>query len=180
LNNIKPASSADLFLVGKVARPHGLKGMLRVKSFAESEAAFLEAETVLFKTVSGEISEHRVTSVTPHKNILLMTLEEINTLEEAEAYRGAEILIPKGALKREAGAFFWHELLGLEVLLETGESLGTVSQILTTGSNDIYVVKKGKNEVYIPAIHEVVKEIDLEKGTIIISPMEGLLDLNAV
>ena len=180
MNNIKPASSADLFLVGKVTRPHGLKGMLRVKSFAESESTFREAETVLFKTVSGEIFEHRVTSVTPHKNILLMVLEELNNLEEAEVYRGAEILIPKGVLKREAGAFFWHELLGLEVQLETGESLGAVSQILTTGSNDIYVVKKGKNEVYIPAIHEVVKEIDLEKERIIISPMEGLLDLNAV
>ena len=180
MNKIKPASSDDLLLVGKVARPHGLKGMLRIKSFAESEDAFLDVETVLFKTVSGEIFEHRVTSITPLKNIFLMALEALNSLDEAEAYRGAELLIPKAVLKREEDVFFWHELLGLNVHLDTGECLGTVAQILTTGSNDIYVVKKEKKEFYIPAIHEVVKEIDLEKGTMIISPMEGLLDLNAV
>ena len=180
MNNIESASSSDFIVVGKVIRPHGLKGMLRIKAFAESDATYLDAETVLIKTASVGISEHQVISVTPHKNIFLMALEGLNTLEEAEPYRDAEILIPKGALKREAGVFFWYELLGLKVYLDTGECLGTISQILTTGSNDIYVVKEGKKDVYVPAIHDVVKEIDLEKGTMIISPMEGLLDLNAV
>jgi len=180
LNNIESAPSSDLLLVGKVIRPHGLKGLLRIKAYAGSEASFLEAETVLFKTVSGEICKFTVTSITPHKNIFLMDVEEITSGDEAEAYRGSEILVQKETLTREDDAFFWYELLGLNVYLNTGECLGSISQILTTGSNDIYVVKKGETEIYIPAVHEVVTEIDLENGKMTISPMEGLLDLNEI
>lgn len=180
MNNIESAPSSDLLLVGKVIRPHGLKGLLRIKAYAGSEASFLEAETVLFKTVSGEICKFTVTSITPHKNIFLMDVEEITSGDEAEAYRGAEILVQKETLTREDDAFFWYELLGLNVYLNTGECLGSISQILTTGSNDIYVVKKGETEIYVPAVHEVVTEIDLENGKMTISPMEGLLDLNEI
>ena len=109
-----------------------------------------------------------------------MDVEEVSSADEAEAYRGAEILVQKETVTREDDAFFWYELLGLNVYLDTGECLGSISQILTTGSNDIYVVKEGEKEVYIPAVHEVVREIDLENGKMIISPMEGLLDLNEV
>jgi len=180
LNNIESAPSSDLLLVGKVIRPHGLKGLLRIKAYAGSEASFLEAETVLLKTVSGGICKFTLTSITPHKNIFLMDVEEITSGDEAEAYRGTEILVQKETLTREDDAFFWYELLGLNVYLNTGECLGSISQILTTGSNDIYVVKKGETEIYIPAVHEVVTEIDLENGKMTISPMEGLLDLNEI
>ncbi len=180
MNSNKPASSSGLLLVGKVIRPHGLKGLLRVIFYSGSEATFLDAETVIFKTVSGEICEHAVTSVTPHKNIFLMKLEELNSIDEAEAYRDAEILIEKETLSCEDDAFFWHELLGLDVYLETGECIGAISRILPTESNDIYVVKDGEKEIYIPAVHEVIKEIDLENGRMNISPMEGLLELNEV
>jgi len=180
LNSNKPASSSGLLLVGEVIRPHGLKGLLRVNLYAGSEATFLDAETVLFKTVSGDICELAVTSVTPHKNIFLMKLEELNSIDEAEAYRGAEILLEKETLTHEDDAFFWYELLGIHVYLETGERIGAVSQILSTGSNDIYVVTDGEKEIYIPAICEVIKEIDLENGRMTISPMEGLLELNEV
>jgi 16S rRNA processing protein RimM len=180
LNNIEAASPSELLSVGQVIRPHGLKGLLRIKAYAGSEASFLEADTVLLKTVSGEICKCRMTSVTPHKNIFLMGVEEAGSADEAEAYRGAEILVQKGSLSREDDAYFWYELLGLRVYLETGECLGAISRILTTGSNDIYVVKEGEKETYIPAVHEVVKEIDLKNEKMIISPMEGLLDLNEI
>lgn len=180
MNNIESASSSDLLLVGKVIRPHGLKGLLRIKAYAGSEASFLEAETVLFKTVSGETCNCTVTSVTPHKNIFLMGVEEVSSADQAEMYRGAEILVQKETLTREDDAFFWHELIGLNVYLDTGECLGSISRILTTGSNDIYVVKEGEKEIYIPAVYEVVTEIDLENGKMTISPMEGLLDLNEI
>lgn len=180
MNNIESASSSDLLLVGKVIRPHGLKGLLRIMAYAGPEASFLEAETVLFKTVSGENRKCTVTSVTPHKNFFLMGVEEVSSADEAEAYRGAEILVQKETVTREDDAFFWYELLGLNVFLDTGEYLGSISQILTTGSNDIYVVKDGEKEIYVPALYEVITQIDLENGKMTISPMEGLLDLNEI
>ena len=110
-----------------------------------------------------------------------MKLEGLNTLEEAEKYRGAAILIKGDLLPREGDEeYFWHELIGLEVYLSGGEYVGTIKHILPTGSNDIYVVQEGKTELLIPAIHDVVKEIDLINNRMIISEVEGLLDLNEV
>ena len=110
-----------------------------------------------------------------------MKLEGLNTLEEAEKYRGAAILIRKDIVLRAGDAeYFWHELIGLEVYLSGGEYVGTIKHILPTGSNDIYVVQEGKREVLIPATHDVVKEIDLINNRMIISEGEGLRDLNEV
>ncbi len=166
--------------MGKVIRPHGFRGVLRIRSFARSEASFLDAGTVFLRSVSGEVHEYTVTSVKPHKNISLMELVGINSADEAEVCRGADFLIWKEASTGEEDAYFWYELLGLKVCLDTGEYIGSIFQIVPTGSHDIYVVKKGDKEIFIPAIHEIVKEIDLENRKMIISPMEGLLDLNEV
>ncbi|MBL6967607.1 MAG: 16S rRNA processing protein RimM, partial [Desulfobacteraceae bacterium] len=114
------------------------------------------------------------------KNILLMKLEGVNSLDQAEDLRGAEVLINREAFSRDDGEYFWYELVGLKVFLDTGEYLGTVSRIIPAGSNDIYVVGNGEREVFIPAIYEVVKEIDLDTEKMTISPVEGLLDLNEV
>ncbi len=167
--------------MGKVVRPHGIEGALRIKSYAQSEESFLSAGTVSLRSSSGDIREYAVSSVRPHKNILLMKLEGLNTLEEAEKYRGAAILIKRHSLPRaEEEEYFWHELIGLEVYLSEGEYVGTIRHILPTGSNDIYVVQEGKKEVLIPAVHDVVREIDLTNNRMIISEVEGLLDLNEV
>jgi len=180
LSSLRLASSAKLLPVGKVIRPHGLKGLIRIISYSGSEAAYLDAGTVFFKSVAGEFRKLSVTSVKAHKNIFLMDVQELNSAVEVDEYRDATILIKKESLTREDDAYFWYELLDLEVYLDTGECLGRISQILPTRGNDIYVVKKGKQEIYIPALYEVVRKIDLENGKMIVSPMEGLLDLNEV
>jgi 16S rRNA processing protein RimM len=167
--------------MGKVVRPHGVEGALRIKSYAQSEESFQSAGTVFLRSGSGDIGEYAVSSIRPHKNILLMKLDGLNALEEAEKYRGADILIKRDALPRAGEAeYFWHELIGLEVYLSGGEYVGTIRHILPTGGNDIYVVQEGKKEVLIPAVHDVVKEVDLINNRMIISEVEGLLDLNEV
>ena len=160
-------------------RPHGLGGLLRIWSYTRSEEPFLSSGAVCLRPVSGEPREFKVLSVTPHKNIYLMKLEGLGSFEEADTYRGAEITIEPGSLRRSGeNEFFWHELIGLKVYLEDGEFIGTIQRILPTGAHDIYVVREGKGEVLIPAVHDVVKEIDLDRGSMMISEMEGLLDLN--
>ena len=108
-----------------------------------------------------------------------MKLEHLDSLMEAEKYRGAEILIVEDALKDD-DEYFWHELIGLRVYLNTGRYIGTIEHILATGSNDIYVVRDGESESLIPAIHDVVVEIDLKDRKMVIVEMEGLLNLNEV
>ena len=175
-----PVSSRSLLLLGKVIRPHGLEGLLKIWSHARSEASFFDAGTIFLKSVSGEIHEYAVTSVKGHKNIFLMKLDGLNSRDEAEGLKGAEIFIRKEALTHEDGEYFWFELLGLKVYLDTGEYIGILSQIISRGTSDIYVTKERSKEIFIPATYEIVKEIDLENAKMVISAMEGLLDLNEV
>ena len=168
-------------MVGKVIRPHGLDGVLRIFSYAESEKTFLNRATVYIRPGRGEPREHRVRSIKPHKNIFLLKLEELNSLEEAEKYRHAAIFIRRDALAREEeDGYYWFDLLGIQVHLTTGEYVGKISHIFPTGGHDIYVVTDGDREVMIPASHDVVETIDLENKRMTIREMEGLLDLNEV
>ena len=174
-------SRENLLLLGKVIRPHGLDGLLRIGSYARSEESFVNAGTVCIRSGSGETKEYRVISIRPHKKIFLLKLAGLSSLEEAEKLRGAEILVRKDPVGNgNDEEYYWHELIGLSVYLDRGKYLGTLKQILPTGSNDIYVVREGEKEYLIPAIHDVVKEIDLAGQRMIICEMEGLLDLNAV
>lgn len=173
-------SPDKLLVLGKVIRPHGLEGLLRVWSYARSEASFIDIEEIYLRPVSGKLHGYRVLSVRPHRNILLMNLEGLNSIDQAEEFRGAEVLAEYEAISREEGEFFWCELIGLKVFSDTGDYLGAISRIIPAGSNEIYVVGNGENEIFVPATYEVVKKIDLEEGKMTISAMEGLLDLNEV
>jgi len=172
--------SGNLLLVGRVLRPHGLDGLLRVRSYARSLSSFGEVSEVFLRPVSRGIRAHKISSANPHKNIVLMKFEGVNSLEEAEKFREAEVWVSAEAIPREEGEYFWHELIGLKVFHNRGAYIGDISRIIPAGDNEIYVVGRGKGEIFVPATYEVVKEIDLEKGTMTISPMEGLLDLNEV
>lgn len=173
-------SPDKLLVLGKVIRPHGLEGLLRVWSYARSEASFIDAEEIYLRPVSGKLHGYRVLSVRPHKDILLLNLEGLDSIDQAEDFRGGEVLAKHEAITREEGEYLWRELIGLKVFLDTGDYLGAISRIIPAGSNEIYVVGTGEKEIFVPATYEVVQEIDLEKGKMIISAMEGLLDLNEV
>ena len=171
--------SENLLLLGKVLRPHGLAGLLRINSYAESGNSFLASRTIFLRNRSDEWLEHEVLSVHPHKGAFLMKLKGLSTIEEAERLRGASIYVEKRGLEeKDQDEFFWHEIIGLEVYLKTGSYIGEVENILSTGSNDIYVIRHGDSEIFVPALHGVVEDIDLPSGKMIISDVEGLLDLN--
>ena len=120
----------NLLFFGKVLRPHGLEGLLRVQSFSQSEAALLNTETVCFKLSTGEIHYCSVLSARPHKNVFLVKLSGLTDINQAERYRDADVYVSKDALIREEGEYFWFELVGLKVFSNTDEFLGVVSQII--------------------------------------------------
>jgi 16S rRNA processing protein RimM len=177
LSKVFPES---LLLIGRVVGPHGVRGLLKIESYARSEDTLLTAGRIYLRQSHGEISEREIVSAAPLRGGALIRVEGLDSRDQAEAYRGAEILIPKTAVSRDKDEYFWHELIGLRVYLETGRYLGTVEEILPTAANDIYVVREGKEEFLIPAIHDVVKTIDLANGKMILCEVEGLLDLNEV
>jgi 16S rRNA processing protein RimM len=169
----------DLVQLGEVSRPHGLEGLLRIWSYAQSEDSFLRAGTVFLNMDQKEPQEYKVLSVKRHKNILLMQLEGLTSRYEAERFRGAGVFIKKETLQREdEDDYFWFELIGLNVYLDTGKHIGTLEDIIPTNSNDIYIVRQEDKEYLIPATHDMVKEIDLVKKCMIVMEREGLLDIN--
>ncbi|MFZ0448095.1 MAG: ribosome maturation factor RimM [Desulfatiglandaceae bacterium] len=171
----------SLLAVGKVLRPHGLRGLLRIQVYADSGSIFDKAGKVFLKLESAECLEFTFNSLQPVKSNFILKLEELASLNEAEKYRGAEILVRKDALPpREDDEYFWFELVGLDVFSENGEYLGPIIDIISTGGHDTYVVKGGKGEILIPGTHETVKDIDLERRKMTISPIEGLLDINEI
>ncbi len=169
-----------LLLIGRVIGPHGVRGLLKIESYARSEETLLTAGRVYLKQGHGEISEYEVLSAVPLRGVSLIRLEGLDSRARAEPYCGAQMFIRKESVSRNEDEYFWHELIGLRVYLDTGRCLGTLEEIVSTAANDIYVVREGKEEFLIPAIHDVVKTIDLEKRKMILSEVEGLLDLNEV
>lgn len=168
----------DLIVIGRVIKPHGLTGLLRIVSYAQSRETFLRAGSVFVKTNQNELHEGKVLSIRPHRSWYLLRLSGLWSKEQVEPLKGAEILIRREYLaEKEEDEFYWFELMGLEVYLTTGDYLGVLTEIFPTGSNDVFVVKDRGREYLIPGIHEVVKEIDLSGKRMTISPLKGLLDL---
>ena len=168
----------DLILLGHVIRPQGLAGLLRIVSYAQSTETFLRAGSVFLSIDKKEFIKEKVVSVKPHGSTCILRLSHINSIDQAERYKGAEILIRKESLsKKEGDEFFWYELIGLDVYLLSGQYLGVIKKIFPTGGNDVYVVEGQGKEFLIPAIHQVVKEINIGDKKMIISPIKGLLDI---
>lgn len=164
-----------------MTRPHGLDGVLRVYSYAESTASYTRAGRVILSAPGREMQDFQVVSARPHKKGVLLELKGLDSVEAAEAFRDAGVYVRREALKREReDEFFWYELIGLEVYLNTGAFVGTLKHVLRSGASDVFVVRDGARETLVPATHDVIEEIDLDRKRMILFPMEGLLDLNEV
>lgn len=161
--------------LGQIVNVKGLKGEVKVNPFTENIDRFEELKTVLIK-FKNENKEFEIEKVGYHKNQVILKFKGVNTVEEAEKLRNSYILIDRNDLEPlEEGVYYITDLLGLEVYTEDGTLLGKVDDIYNTGSNDIYVVKDdlGKQKL-LPGIPEVLKNVDLEHGKIIVNLIEGL------
>jgi 16S rRNA processing protein RimM len=107
----------------------------------------------------------------------LLLLEGYDAPETVRRFNGWLVQIPEEeAVPLPEGQYYWYELIGMEVESESGEKLGTIVDIFQTGSNDVYVMKSGAKEVYLPAIKDVIKQVDRKAKRMVIHVMEGLLD----
>lgn len=158
--------------VGRVLRPHGVRGELRVAPF-DPEAPNLQPGCTVW---AGE-RRYTIEAARPTGDAWLVAFREVRTRNEAELLRGALLEVPDSELRRSSpDAYFVYELLGLRVVTVTGQPLGVIVDVLATGANDVYVVREGEREVLVPAIGEVVTAIDLAAGEVRITPMPGLFD----
>ncbi len=161
--------------IGQIVNTFGIKGEVKVKPFTDDINRFDELKKVYVKTKTG-IKQYKIENVKYHKNMVLLKLEGINRIEDAEMLRNLFLEIDReDAIPLEEGTYFIADLIGLEVYTDEGKLLGKVDDIYNTGSNDIYVVKDelGK-QILLPAIKEVIKEVKLDEK-IIVHLIQGLV-----
>ena len=165
----------EYFEIGQIVNTTGLKGVIKVKPFTDDITRFEDLKTI-YISMKNELKEFVIEQVRYNKNMVLLKLKGIDTIEEAEKYRNLYLKIHrKDAGELEENTYFIADILGCKVCTEQGEDLGSLIDIFPTGSNDVYVVKneEGK-QVLLPAIKEVIKKVDIENRLIIVHLLEGL------
>lgn len=165
----------DYLELGQIVNVKGLKGEVKLNSFAEDNTIFERLPNVFLKSKSG-IIEKQIEKVGYNKNQVILKFKDCNSIEEAETLRNMYLLAKRKDLgELPEGVYYIVDLIGLEVYTENGELLGKVDDIYSTGANDIYVIKDemGKQKL-LPGTDEVIKQTNLTEGKIIVHLIEGL------
>lgn len=160
---------------GRVVGTHGVRGELRVEPWCDS-ARFLTGFSEFYW--DGGKEKVKVVSSRPHKNLLLLKLEGIDTVEQGDALRGRVLFLNRKDVKLPEGRFFVQDLIGLSAVdADDGRVYGKVTDVFPTGSNDVYQVtdEDGKNYL-VPAIRDVVVRVDVDAGVMELRPMRGIFD----
>ncbi|HEY82858.1 MAG TPA: 16S rRNA processing protein RimM [Dehalococcoidia bacterium] len=164
----------EFITIGRILAPWGVKGKLKVKVETDFPQRFVSGAEIYL-----DHEPQVIESAEWHSGKLIIKLRSVDSIEDAQKLRGKLIEIPFSQLQPlPEGHYYYFQLIGLEVWTTGGELLGKISEILTTGSNDIYVVSNARGEILIPAIEDVVKSVDLDKQNMVIEPIDGLLNLN--
>lgn len=167
-----------LIPVGKIVGTHGIKGLLKLNSYSGNLETLQSARTVTLKSMQGALREYEITSIAPHGGKPLIGLKGLDDIDQVLPLVGSEVCLMRNQLpETDEDEYYWCDLIGLRVITVDGTELGTVADIFETGSSDIYVVKGGGREYLIPAIADVISNVNLKNGCILVTPLEGLLDL---
>lgn len=160
---------------GKITGTHGLKGEVRVQSWADSPDFLAEFDELYLD--KGE-KKLKIKTARVHKNMLIIKIDGVDNIDDAEKLRNKIIYMNRDDVELADGIYFIQDLIGLDVLNdENGEKIGILDEVSGTGANDVYHVKTDAGKVYlIPAIPDVIKEISPEEGFIRIFKMKGLFD----
>jgi len=167
-------------LIGKIVGVHGLKGTLKLLSYAESPDFFQPGDSVFFRDGRGAFVPYTIAWAKPHHRTVLISLETVEDRNRAETFVGKNVFIDKRSLPDlEDDTYYWFELIGLRVITIDGEVLGRIDSIIPTGSNDVYVVKgKGtggrEEEHLVPALASVVIKVDLTAGEMVVDLPEEM------
>ena len=162
--------------IGQIVNTFGIKGMVKVKPFTDDIKKFTKFKKIYIKNKAGK-KEYEIEEIKEHKEMMLVKFKGIDNPNDAELLRESYLIIDRENLEPlEEGTFYIADLLGINVYTEEGKLLGTLDDIFNTGSNDIYVVKDelGK-QLLLPAIKDVIKEINVEESKMIVHLIDGLV-----
>lgn len=165
----------DLIPIGRVIRPHGVRGKIKLEYFGEDVNCFPPSREVFIEVKAGSLRAYDILETTPQPPRLILHLKGIERREEVESLIGKEVFIKREILPDlEEGEYYWMDLLGMSVETQEGKKIGRVKEIFSTGANDVYVVEGKRGEIFLPAIEEVIQSVDRERGVMKVSWKDGL------
>lgn len=167
-----------MYDIGKVVNTHGVKGEVRVIRITDFEERFNPGSTVYLIKKNEQPVPLKIVSHRTHKDFDLLMFEGLNDINEVLHFKEALLKIKEEQLTElPKGEYYHHEIVDCDMYTVEGEKLGTITEVLVPGANDVFVVKQSTGkELLIPFIKDVVKEINIEDKKVVIKVMEGLLD----
>ncbi|WP_017813644.1 ribosome maturation factor RimM [Paenibacillus shenyangensis] len=172
--------SEQWLMVGKIVNTHGIRGELKIYPNTDfPEVRFAVGNKLqMINEETGASQQVEVQTSRLQKNMYVIRFKGFGNINEVEKYKGWVLKVSKNdTVDLEEDEYYFHEIIGCEVITDEGQSLGVITEILTPGANDVWVVKPAKGkDILIPYIHDVVLDINVEDKKITIHVMEGLLE----
>lgn len=173
----KSDPSLPFVAIARIIKERGIRGEVKALPLSETAQHLSPQDDVQILTPSGKREACKIRSVRYDRGFLLISFHGISAAEEAAVLRNAIIEAAVEALPALPGDVYYHsQIIGLTVVIDGGEELGSITEIMETGGADVYVVRGRGREYLIPAVKDIISCIDLGSGTMTITPMDGLLD----
>lgn len=168
------------YTVGTIVNTHGIKGEVRVVATTDFPQKRFAVGAILWAFLPQQKQPVKLTiaTVRQHKQFYLLGFTDRPSINDVESLKTATLKITADELQADdlgPGEYYYHQIVGLDVVDETGQKLGTVKEILSPGANDVWVVQRaGQSDLLLPVIDQVVKKVDLDAHQITVELMEGL------
>ncbi len=165
----------DLLQIGVITTTHGVRGEVKVLPTTDDPMRFKKIKQVILDTGKEQI-ELEVAGARFFKNLVILKFKGIDNINDVEQYRQKSLYVTReNAVPLGENEYFIADLIGLKVVSDEGEELGTLSDVLQTGANDVYVVSKENTpDLLIPAIRDCIRQVDIESGTMQVHLLAGL------
>lgn len=166
----------DFLEVGQIVNSYGIKGFFKVVPFTDDITRFDDLDSIYIEK-NKKLEKKEIEEVKYHKHLVLLKIKGIDDINDTEQYKNCILKIDRAdAVELPEDTYFITDLIGINVYTEENEFLGSITDIFPTGSNDVYVVKDemGK-QVLLPAIGEVIKQVNVEEKKVIVRLIPGLV-----
>jgi 16S rRNA processing protein RimM len=166
----------DLVVVGEITAPHGIRGEVRVRSLSDSPDRFLHLTGCRLLHADGRNEACRINGVKKNKGLFVLKLKGVESRTAAEELRGGLLAVPRADVRPlPPGHYYVFDVVGLKAVTEEGKVLGLVKEVINIPAHDVYVIGgSGGQDILIPAVKALVRQIDLERGLMIVKSLPGL------
>ena len=166
----------EFIAYGKVTKPHGLSGEVKVLPFSGEKSSFNNFSNLYISKEINNPPKFIISRSRNQKNHIIVKLQGIDSIDDAETLKGLTVFVDKEELPEKGeDEYYWFELLGMDVFNKEGELIGKVKEILDNTAQPVLVITNNDNEYLVPLVDKFVESIDLKKSKIIINPVEGLI-----